>query len=90
MLTTNSPQINRKILILQARTNQVALAKKLKVSRQALNNELRGVYRSEKIRLGICKKIKVPKEIFWPEFYSATRSGGPNGDGGDDVRSQTG
>ena len=73
-LTTKDAEINRKIFIIQARTYQVKLARKLKVTRQALNNELRGVYRSEKIRLGICKIIKVPKEIFWPEFYGSTQS----------------
>jgi hypothetical protein len=88
MLTTNDPTINRKIFILQAKTNQVAIAKKLKVCRQAINNELRGVYRSEKIRLGICKITGIPKEVFWPEFYNATFDDG--GEGGENVCTQTG
>lgn len=82
MLTTNNPKINRKIYIIAANTNQIAIAKKLQVSRQSLNNELRGVYRSEKIRSGICEIIGVSKEDFWPEFY-------PNNNGGNSDAAQT-
>lgn len=77
MLTAKDHKINRKIRLIKAQISQQEIAKRLTqlntehpVSRQAVNNELRGEYKSERIRLGICEIIGEPKETFWPEFYS--------------------
>jgi transcriptional regulator with XRE-family HTH domain len=76
MLTPRDHYINRKIFIIKSGISQSEIARRLsvnpdnqKITRQALNNELRGVYHSERVRLGICEIIGVPKENFWPEFY---------------------
>lgn len=76
MLTTKQHKINRKVKLAQADISQQEIANRLTaldpdhpVSRQAINNELRGEYRSERLRLGMCDIIGVDKEIFWPEFY---------------------
>ncbi len=75
-LTAKQNQINRKCMIIQAQITQAEIAQKLsinpenqRITRQAVNNELRGEYKSEYVRLGICRIIGIPKEIFWPEFY---------------------
>lgn len=49
--------------------SQQSVARKLDVTYQAVNNELRGEFRSEKIRLGICDMTGISKDVFWPEFY---------------------
>jgi hypothetical protein len=88
MLTAHDYKINRKIMLIKAGISQSEIARRLsinpdnqRITRQGVNNELRGVYYSERVRLGICEIIGVSKEVFWPEFYGPEGSKN-NGNGG--------
>ena len=67
-------QINRKIKLLKAGITENEIARMLGVTRQAINNEMRGERKSVRIREALCKLTKTPEDKLFPEFH--TNDGG--------------
>ena len=67
----NKNVINRKIIMLKSGVNETAAAKELGVRPQAVNNEVRGCYRSSRIRDYLCQATQTTPEEFWPEFQKS-------------------
>jgi transcriptional regulator with XRE-family HTH domain len=64
----NKHTTNRKIKLLKSGIKEVEIAKMLGVSRQAINNEMRGVRKSRRVRDALCKLTNTPFEKFFPEY----------------------
>jgi transcriptional regulator with XRE-family HTH domain len=60
-------QINRKIKLLRSGFTEADIARMLGVTRQAINNEMRGERKSVRVREALCRLTKTPEEKFFPE-----------------------
>lgn len=67
----NEHQTKRKIILLQTGVTEVKVAHELGVTRQAVNNEMRGERKSARIREALCKMTNTPEEKFFPEHVQA-------------------
>jgi len=67
----NKNVINRKIIMLKSGISETAAAKNLGVKPQAVNNEVRGCYKSGRIRDYLCEVTQTTPAEFWPEFQKS-------------------
>jgi len=65
----NINQRNRKIKLIENGLKETEIARALGVSQQAINNEMRGEYRSKRIRAAICEMTGTTEEKMFPEVY---------------------
>ena len=64
----NQNTINRKVILLKAGLRETELAAAIGVTQQAINNEVRGDFKSRRIRDYLCGVTQTTPAEFWPEF----------------------
>ena len=63
----NSTEI--KILMIRAGVKQISIAKKLGVSDAYVNQTIKGIRNSARIKRAIARALKQPMEELWPEQH---------------------
>jgi len=67
----NKHQTERKIKLLQSGITEIEIARKLNVTRQAINNEMRGENKSRRIRAALADLLQTPEAELFPERIQA-------------------